>query len=126
MDVENVKMLKLGFMIITSILSYNNNNLSKIIIDHKKYDYEIFYPTACITGFVFLTKFDLIRNTFSVAQIFFMLLEFRTTYSVVNLQHISTQINLEWFLMTRDKIITTQRCVDDHTFHTRNGSRMFI
>ena len=93
MDVENVKMLKLRFMIITFILSYNN--VSKIIINHKKYDYEIFYPTACITGFVFLTKFDLIRSTFSVAQIFFMLLEFRTTYSVVNLQHISTQINLE-------------------------------
>ena len=56
MDVENVKLLKLRFMIITFILSYNNNNLSKIIIDHKKYDYEIFYPTACITGFVFFDE----------------------------------------------------------------------
>ena len=57
-------------------------------------------------------------HTIAVAFIVFILLGFsshdKTCFEVVNLQHILTQIDLEQFLMTCDKIIAIRLEMCDH------------
>ena len=122
---------------ISQLASYPPSNT---IQKHMNKNALTYYPHLRfqMTLLCLLMKFDLNRCWISLSVVAFIFLSYwdstaiprHKQYSVFNSRqfatYFNTQIDLEWFLMTCDKIIVTRRwCLYDHPFVSTLLSSMF-